>query len=90
MNTKTICEAPIFHMQHPCDDCDLLIYASDLKKAEVGTVFSAENQDRYPNRTCTWTESWTVVYKDEHGVAVLYRSDENDIPEVELIWVELH
>ena len=92
METNTIYEQPIFYMEHPCgEDCDFVIFASDLKNAEVGKAFEAENQDRAVNRTKTWTESWTVVYKNEHGCAVLYRSTEPDgYDDVHLTWVELH
>lgn len=91
MNTNTIYEQPIFYMEHPSCGCDFAIFASDLKSAEVGKVFEAENQDREVNRTKTWDESWTVVYKNEHGCAVLYRSTEPDgDDDVWLTWVELH
>jgi hypothetical protein len=91
METNTIYEQPIFYMEHPCEGYDFAIFASDLKSAEVGNVFEAENQDRAVNREKTWTESWTVVYKNEHGCAVLYRSTEPDgYDDVHLTWVELH
>ena len=97
MKTITIMENPIFTVNKPYEGDDLEIYASDLKSAEVGKVWETENQDCYPNRTTVWTESFTVVYKDEKGVAVLYRSEEAgdgfnyyQPEEVEIIWVELH
>ena len=95
MEVFTIKEEPILRVSKPYEGDDLEIYASDLKNAEVGTVFETENQDTYPNRTAVWSESFTIVYKDEHGVAVLYRSEEAlsldfyNPEKVELLWVEL-
>ena len=95
MQTRTITELPLLVITKPYDGDDLEIYAADLKAAEVGQKWETENQDRYPNRTCTWLESFTVVYKDEHGVAVLYRCEEASgmdyyqPEETELIWLEL-
>ena len=95
MQTRTIIEQPLLTVTKPYDGDDLKIYAADLKAAEVGKAWTTENQDRYPNSTCVWTESFTVVYKDEHGVAVLYRCEEASgldyyqPEETELIWVEL-
>ena len=97
MKTTTIKENPILTVRKPYDGDDLEIFAADLKSAEVGKVWETENQDCYPNRTTVWTESFTVVYKDENGVAVLYRSEEAgdgfnyyQSEDVKLIWVELH
>ena len=96
MNTRTITEQPLLGIEKPYEGDDLKIYAADLKAAEVGTKWETENQDRYPNRTCVWVESFTVVYKDDNGVAVLYRCEEATggldyyhAEETELIWVEL-
>lgn len=95
MEVRTITEQPLLGIEKPYEGDDLKIYAADLKAAEVGQKWETENQDRYPNRTCVWTESFTVVYKDENGVAVLYRCEEasgNNYyqpEETELIWVEL-
>lgn len=96
MKTTTIKEEPIFSVNKPYEGDDLEIYASDLKLAEVGKKWEAENQDCYPNRTCTWNVSFEVVYKNENGVGVLFRSEEAQSLdfykplETELIWVELH
>ena len=95
MNTRTITEQPLLSIEKPYEGDDLKIYAADLKAAEVGTNWETQNQDRYPNSTCVWTESFTVVYKDDNGAAVLYRSEEASgldyyhAEETELIWVEL-
>ena len=95
METRTITEQPLLWVEKPYEGDDLKIYAADLKAAEVGTKWETENQDRYPNSTCVWAESFTVVYKDANGVAVLYRCEEAcgldyyHAEETELIWVEL-
>lgn len=96
MKTRTIKEEPILTVRKPYYGDDLEIFAADLKVAEVGKKWETENQDCYPNRTCMWNESFTVVYKDEKGVAVLYRSEEAKSfnyyqqETEEIIWVELH
>ena len=96
MKVNTIKEQPVFTVDKPYLGDDLEIYASDLKAAEVGKEWHTENQDCYPNRTCTWSESYKVVYKDDNGVAVLYHYDEatgrdyHQDEHNELIWVELH
>lgn len=96
MNTNVIYENPIFAVSKPYPGRDFELYASDLKNAPVGYTWETGNQDRYPNRTCEWTESFEIVYKTENGVAVLYRSEEAETidfyhaSETELIWVELH
>ena len=95
MNTKTITEQPLLGIEKPYEGDDLKISAADLRAAEVGTKWETENQDLYPNSTCVWTESFTVVYKDDNGVAVLYRCEEAcgldyyQPEETELIWIEL-
>ena len=95
MNTRTITEQPLLGIEKPYEGDDLKIYAADLKAAEVGTKWETQNQDRYPNSTCVWCESFTVVYKDANGVAVLYRCEEAcgldyyHPEQTELIWIEL-
>lgn len=91
MNVETIHEEPLLSVVKPYEGGNLEIYAADLKAAEVGTTWETENQDCFPNRTCTWCESFKVVYKDDHGVAILHRKeycDGDDI--VKLLWIELH
>ncbi len=97
MKTKIIKEQPILTVRKPYDGDDLEIFAADLKTAEVGKRWVTENQNCYPNRDATWDESFTVIYKDEHGVCVLYRCEEAgdgfnyyQPEEIELIWVELN
>ena len=95
METRTIIEQQLLWVEKHYEGDDLKIYAADLKAASVGQKWETENQDRYPNRTCVWCESFTVVYKDANGVAVLYRCEEAtgldyyQPEETELIWVEL-
>lgn len=96
MEANTIKEHPIFSVDKLYPGDDLRIYAADLKAAEVGKEWRTEKQDRYPNATCTWYESYKVVYKDDNGVAVLYHYDEATGRDYyqnehnELFWVELH
>ncbi|MGN1120641.1 MAG: hypothetical protein ACI4Q4_09805 [Oscillospiraceae bacterium] len=91
MNLGIIHEEPLLSVIKPYDGDDLMIYAADLKAAEVGKSWETETQDQYPNRTETWVESFTVVYKDNHGVAVLHRREYcNEPDDVMLVWVELH
>ena len=96
MKTSIVIEQPIFTVDTPCEDKALKIYADDLRNSNINDGWSITNQDRYPNRTCTWEESFTVIYKNRHGVAVLYESEEaksldyHKKEETELIWVDLH
>ena len=95
MNTRTITEQPLLCVEKPYEGDDLKIYAADLRAAEVGTKWETQNQDRYPNSTAVWNESFEVVYKNDNGVAVLYRCEEASgldyyhAEETELIWAEL-
>ena len=83
----TICYEPyaIYH-DVPYPDGDLCVTWSELKQAAVGKVWSVEDQDSYPNRNCTWTATYTVVYKDETGVLV--KADKDGDGEIELMWFE--
>ena len=96
MKTSGIQEIPIFSVVKPYDDDDMRIYASDLKAADVGKEWKTQNQACCSDHLCTWTETFKVVYKDDDGVAVLYRCDmvqgrdyyHDD--HIELVWVDLH
>ena len=88
MKTNLIKETPVYHYEGCCPEFgqSICLYADDLKIANVGETWSCDDQDRYPNRTQVWTVSVRIVYKDEHGVALLERNDD----EPRLLWVELH
>ena len=88
MKTNLIKETPVYHYEGCCPEFgqSICLYADDLKIASIGDTWSCEDQDKYPNRSREWEVSVTVIYKDEYGVALLERNDN----EPELFWVELH
>lgn len=99
MNTRTIVEEPIFILESGSYDGHgetVNIYASDLKRADVGAEWCADDTGNC-GRSC-YSASVKVVYKDDDGCAVLSRrwgttdsSDPkpwNSVPA--LIWIELH
>lgn len=92
MKTQVIKEEPILHYRGCQGDfgciageCDLEIYADDLRQAQVGDEWSVQDQDQCPNASEFWTISYKVIYKDESGLGILYDND----GEKTLIWVEL-
>ena len=88
MKTNLIKETPVYHYEGCCAEFgqSICLYADDLKCANIGDTWSCEDQDKYPNRSREWEVSVTVIYKDERGIALLERIDD----EPELFWVELH
>ena len=88
MKTNLIKETPVYHYEGCCPEFgqSICLYADDLKIASIGDTCSCEDQDKYPNRSREWEVSVTVIYKDEYGVALLERNDN----EPRLLWVELH
>ena len=88
MKTNLIKETPVYHYEGCCPEFgqSICLYADDLKIASIGDTWSCEDQDKYPNRSNEWEVSVTVIYKDEYGVALLERNDN----EPRLLWVELH
>ena len=88
MKTNLIKETPVYHYEGCCPEFGqgICLYADDLKCANIGNTWSCEDQDKYPNRSREWEVSVTVIYKDERGIALLERIDD----EPELFWVELH
>ncbi|MBQ9016827.1 hypothetical protein IJ103_01085 [Candidatus Saccharibacteria bacterium] len=54
------------------EEANLEIFASDLKSAEIGDIFEAEPGAWYRYRD---HETLKVVFKDEHGVAGLFRKE---------------
>ena len=88
MKTNLIKETPVYHYEGCCPEFgqSICLYADDLKIASIGDTWSCEDQDKYPNRSREWEVSVTVIYKDERGIALLERIDD----EPELFWVELH
>lgn len=97
METKVITEKPIFTLSYESYNSSygVDVYASDLKNAEIGTVFAAE-QDNCGRAQDI--EEIEIVYKSDGGCAVLYRhygttdspNPKNWKDDTELIWVELH
>ena len=89
LKTELIKETPVYNYEGCCSEFGQFIrlYADDLRHANVGDCWLCEDQDKYPNRTREWEVLTKLVYKDEHGVALLERVDNNDPT---LIWVELH
>lgn len=88
MKTNLIKETPVYHYEGCCPEYgqEIKLYANDLKCANVGDEWGCSDQDRFPNRSREWEVSVTVIYKDEYGVALLERNDD----EPAIIWVELH
>ena len=88
MKTNLIKETPVYHYEGCCPEFgqSICLYADDLKCANIGDTWSCEDQDKYPNRSNEWEVSVAVIYKDERGIALLERIDD----EPELFWVELH
>ncbi len=100
MNTSTIFEEPILSYTSNastdcsgcnlhCEPADIQIYANDLRQAKVGDAWAVEDFDKCPNSQQRWEVSYTVVYKENNGVAVLFRDENPDAPDIELIWIEL-
>lgn len=101
METKVLVESPIVVLES--DYCDfrggrgeeIHLYARDFKEAMVGKIWTADYVGSCGRgNSC---ESLEVVYKNERGVAVIYRSwgtTDSDNPEdweekPELWWIEL-
>ncbi len=68
-------------------DGDLTITWSELRTAEVGKSWSVQDQDRYPNRSCTWTTRYEIVYRNEDGALV--RKSEDGVTS-ELMWFDFN
>ena len=88
MKTNLIKETPVYNYEGCCPEFgqEIRLFADDIKNASIGDSWSCDDQDCYPNRTQVWTVSVTVIYKDEYGVALIERIDN----EPQLMWVELH
>ena len=88
MEIELFKETPVYHYEGCCPEFgqSICLYADDLKIASIGDTWSCEDQDKYPNRSREWEVSVRIVYKDEYGVALLERNDN----EPRLLWVELH
>lgn len=91
MDTKIIIERPLIEVRKPYEGDDFKLYVSDLASAEVGKEWRTENQDCYPNRNAVWDEIFAVVYKNDHGCAVLHSTEgaPDSYTVKELLWVEL-
>ncbi len=97
METKTIVEEPAFSLRgnaYGVDDNVIEIGFSDLRKAEVGKEWVAENPSNI-GRAEHW-ESLKIVFKDDRGCACLLRrwgttNEDNPVDwkdEPVLYWVE--
>lgn len=88
MKTNLIKERPVYHYTGCCPEFgqEIRLYADDLKNANVGDGWMCTDQDRYPNRTEEWDVSVKVVYKDEYGIALLEKTNNEPM----IIWIELH
>lgn len=73
---------------HTVYDEALTVSWNELKEAEIGKTWYIEDQDKYPNRTSVWNVSYTKVYQDASGCAVVYRYEEPGNEEVSIGWFE--
>jgi len=75
-----------WHESH--DDGGILrLDIDDLRKAEIGKRWEIEDVDRYPNARRFFNVSYTKVYEDDHGILVIFHTEEDDSSEA--IWVTL-
>ena len=88
MKMDLIKETPLYYYEGCCPEYgqEIRLYADDIRNANVGDGWMCTDQDRYPNRQHEWDVTVKVIYKDEHGAALLERNDN----ESRLLWVELH
>lgn len=63
----------------------LLVTWSELKSAEVGASWSIDDQDRFPNPNVFWKVTYTIVYRNANGVAILKETTEPGEEPV-LVW----
>lgn len=96
MNCTVIREEPIYSYYGCCPAFGqkIEIYADELKKAKIGTEWSCEDQDRYPNRIAEWSVYVKKVYEDENGCLLIKRDDYHEKTDYqtpnphEAIWIE--
>lgn len=91
METKVIKEEYAFYHQATYEDMSFGVSWSMLRAADVGTVWTAKEQDRYPNGTVYWKETYTVIYKDDKGCLIRYNVPRHEgvtDSYTELIWYE--
>lgn len=86
MKTRVCYEPYALIHEVPYPGGDLRISWSELRKAVVGTEWSVEDQDKFPNRSSSWTVRYRVIYREDNGVLVKRDSDGND--DIELMWFE--
>ena len=88
MRMELVKEEPLYHYTGCCPEYgqEILLYADDIRNANIGDTWSCSDQDRFPNRQYEWDVTVKIVYKDESGAAILERN--RNYPK--LIWVELH
>lgn len=68
MDCKVIYESPVYYYGGCCPEFgqEISIYADVLKEAEIGTEWSCEDQDRYPNRTKEWMVCVRKVFEADN------------------------
>lgn len=87
MKTEVIREAFAIEYATVYDDV-LTVSWTELKTAEVGKTWSITDQDKAVNRTEEWEVSYTKVYANDDGCAVLYKSMEPGREETNLAWFD--
>ena len=68
----------------------------ELKEAPIGQVWSVKEQDRWPNGSEYWTETYTKIYEEEDGCLVKHHvpatyygdADPEETEKTTLIWFE--
>ena len=70
METRIVKEKPLYEYIGCCPQFgqSIRLYKKDLEKAEIGTEWHCENQNRYPNRDDSWYVNVEVVYRTEKNV----------------------
>ncbi len=99
MQNEVIYEMPILRLEaytgcnggyHGCGmDCQsesIDLYMDDLKKAQIGKQWTVEDVDRCPNASERWTKSFTKVYENAEGIAVVFTS-QSDYEEDKIYWI---
>lgn len=82
MEPTVVCEPYAIVYESVFPDSDLCISWDELKESEVGTAWSTEDGDRYPNCERSYVVEYTVIYKDENGVLIRKQYDDDEKPEM--------
>lgn len=96
MEVKINREQPVYEFEGCCPEYGqkIVIYANDIRKAEVGKRWSCEDQDQYPNRERCWDVEVELVYKNTEGALLITTDREPEVcwhepPNVSATWVQL-